>query len=345
MKTYVKSVSKHFGQTEALKSLNLTIESGEFVAILGPSGCGKTTLLRLLAGFEEPTAGEITMGEEVVAAKGKVVPPEQRNLGMVFQSFALWPHMTVAQQILFPLAHHRFVATGVKKEKEKHVQEMLEMVGLAEYGHRYPGELSGGQKQRVAIARALAPQPGLLLMDEPLSSLDAELRVELRKEIQTIHRKTNAAIVYVTHDQSEALAMADRIIVMQNGEIEQIGTAEEIYLKPATAFVATFVSKANLVPGKWREDTFIPLGQSNIQWKSSDVHPSFEEQGQLPVRPEQFQLSSEQGALDLEGQIENILFQGKDVLYVVRCKDQVWNIIEQLPVAYKLNDKVFISYK
>ncbi len=210
MGTKLVQVKKQFGDFQALKGIDLTIESGEFVAIVGPSGCGKTTLLRLIAGFETPSSGFIYMNDRCVADKKNSVVPEKRNLGMVFQAFALWPHMKVKEQIHFPLKHHRFTPPSLKKDPGKRVNEMLGLVGLQDFAERMPSELSGGQKQRVAIARALAPSPSLLLMDEPLSSLDAKLRIELRNEIQTIHRKTNTSIVYVTHDQSEALAMADK---------------------------------------------------------------------------------------------------------------------------------------
>ena len=224
MSTKLIDVKKSFKNIQALKGISLSIEDGEFVAIVGPSGCGKTTLLRLIAGFEQPTEGEIYMDDICVANKKGSIAPEKRNLGMVFQAFALWPHMKVREQVCFPLKHHRFVEQSLKDQKNERVEEMLKLVGLIEFSERLPGDLSGGQKQRVAIARALAPSPSLLLMDEPLSSLDAKLRIELRNEIQTIHRKTNTSIVYVTHDQSEALAMADKIVVMNAGEIEQVGT-------------------------------------------------------------------------------------------------------------------------
>ena len=207
-------ISKQYGKLTALKNINLELVDKEFVAILGPSGCGKTTLLKLLAGFMKPTAGHIKLNEELVASAKTLVPPEKRNISMVFQSFALWPHMTVEENIYFPLKHHHFGKINDKFGQATIVSEVLEMVGLENLRHRYPSELSGGQMQRVALARAIAPKPSLLLMDEPLSALDAELRMEMRKEIQGIHRMLGTTIVYVTHDQGEALAMADRIVVM-----------------------------------------------------------------------------------------------------------------------------------
>ena len=248
---------------------------------------------------------------------------------MVFQSFALWPHMTVFQQVLFPLSHHQFVSPDIKKERSLHVQTMLSMVGLSDYGHRYPGRVVRWSKATSSDrTRTCSTTRSLLLMDEPLSSLDAELRMELRKEIQTIHRNSKAAIIYVTHDQGEALAMADRIIVMQKGEIEQIGTAEDIYLKPTTPFVAKFVSKANLIPGSWDNDEFSPFDQIHVKWDGAKIHPSFRKEGVYPIRPEQLQLQSKGEAYELKGTIENVLFQGRDVLYAVSCHGELFNFVE-----------------
>lgn len=243
MSILIKNITKKYDNATALKDISLEVKDGEFVAILGPSGCGKTTLLRVIGGFVDPTAGSVQIDEKVYSSQTVHIPVEKRDLGMVFQSFALWPHMTVWEHIEFPLKSSKNKLLS-KKERQEAVDKSILCTGLELLINRYPHELSGGQRQRVALARAIVSKPSLLLMDEPLSALDAELRVDMRKEIQDIHRLLGTTIIYVTHDQSEALAMADRIVIMKGGKIEQIGTPEEIYLNPNTEFVATFVRNA-----------------------------------------------------------------------------------------------------
>lgn len=342
MKTELTGIRKTFGETDALKGIDLEIGEGEFVAIVGPSGCGKTTLLRLIAGFETPTAGEIRMGGRTVAGSAIAIPPEKRDLGMVFQSFALWPHMTVSEQVAFPLRHHRFIDSALKQDVAGRVRQMLSMVGLAQYGSRMPSELSGGQKQRVAIARALAPNPSLLLMDEPLSSLDARLRLELRNEIQTIHRQTGTSIVYVTHDQDEALAMADRIVVMKGGRIEQAGTPEEIYARPETPFVATFIGKANLIPGDWRGDNFHPFGSQEIAWAVPGIAPAIRETGLCPLRPEQLSFGTGEG---IRGTVKNVLYQGREIHYTIDVGKQTLDLVTGLAGRLSAGDPVVLQYR
>ncbi len=232
MPAVISKLNKKFGDFKALYDIDLEIKDGEFVAVVGPSGCGKTTLLRLIAGFEKPTSGTITIDGEKVSDEKQALPPEKRNIGMVFQNFALWPHLKVEEHIEFPLLYHRFLSEEIKKTPQIRVDEVLKITEMEKMRKRFPGQLSGGQKQRVALGRAIAPEPRLLLMDEPLSSLDAELRIEMRREIQKLHRNTGSSILYVTHDQGEALAMADRMVVMKDGRIEQTGTPDEIYYKP-----------------------------------------------------------------------------------------------------------------
>ncbi|AOZ93708.1 ABC transporter ATP-binding protein [Paenibacillus crassostreae] len=341
MSIELKDISKTFGNYSALKSINLSIADGEFIAILGPSGCGKTTLLRMLAGFEHPSSGEIVMNGSIVATSKSSIPPEKRRIGMVFQSFALWPHMNVSEHVSFPIRNHKETPQSIRENEESRILEVLELVGLAHLSQRMPHELSGGQKQRVAIARAIASEPSLLLMDEPLSSLDAMLRMDMRREIQSVHRQTGSAIVYVTHDQGEALAMADRIVVMNDGQIEQVGTPQEIYLNPQTEFVAKFVSKANLIQGRWDHEHFIPDGaESVLQWPGNEVAGYFKSNGLYPVRPDQFQLSPAQ-VNGLSGEIVNVQFQGKEFYYDVLSTGQQWEVISPLP--FKLNDKVSIN--
>lgn len=346
MATDIRNVSKVFSKTTALHSINLSINDGEFVAILGPSGCGKTTLLRLLAGFDSPSEGEIYMNGQCVSEKNKTTPPEKRNIGMVFQSFALWPHMNVKEHIRFPLLHHQFVKKEMKANPEKRIEEVLQIVNLQSFSHRMPHELSGGQKQRVALARAIAPKPALLLMDEPLSSLDAELRMDMRREIQQLHRITGATIIYVTHDQEEALAMADKIVVMNNGKIEQFDTPQQIYYNPLTEFVAKFVGKANIIEGIWRDEiTFEPFGTSTpIQWKNIRVESQLKEKNLCPVRPEQFSVSD--GAEGFPGEVMTVQFQGKEIHYSIKTKLGLLTIHEDaLKKPFRVGDHVSIMLK
>ena len=233
----IQHLEKSFGATRVVKDFNLSIEKGEFVSLLGPSGCGKTTVLRMVAGFETPSAGVIRIGDQDVVK----LRPNQRNIGMVFQSYALFPNLTVAQNVGFGLR----VAGIARPEIDARVTEMLGLIGLPELGARYPFQLSGGQQQRVALARALAVRPRVLLLDEPLSALDAKIRVSLRSEIREIQKRLGITTIFVTHDQEEALSMSDRIVVMNGGIAEQVGAPFDIYNRPATKFVANFVGTLN----------------------------------------------------------------------------------------------------
>ncbi|MBC2578746.1 ABC transporter ATP-binding protein [Clostridium sp. DJ247] len=341
MSTEIVNVSKYFDDFKALDNINLTIDQGEFIAILGPSGCGKTTLLRLIAGFDFPSQGEIKINGELVSSSKKFLSPDKRNIGMVFQSFALWPHMTVKEHLYFPLKYHGFVSKKLKNEREKLVNETLNIIGLNYFSDRLPGQLSGGQKQRVALARAIIARPSLLLMDEPLSALDAELKIEMRREIQNIHRLTKTAIVYVTHDQSEALAMADRIVIMKNGKIEQIGSPKDIYLNPRTEFVATFVSKANLIKGEWKDNIFcINVGTKLIQWNDDGVSQEIKNKNLYNVRPEQLKLSREEEGIP--GVIRNVQYQGKETHYNVEVLNQLITVYDTGFNNYILGEKINI---
>ncbi|MEM9578091.1 MAG: ABC transporter ATP-binding protein [Pseudomonadota bacterium] len=238
----IEGVSKHFSDTVALDNLTLDIAPGEFVTFLGPSGCGKSTTLRILGGFERPTRGRVILeGEDVT-----LQPPEKRHVNMVFQDYALFPHMTVRQNISFGLELKGMKLGGIRDRSE----EIMSFLELGDYCDRYPGQLSGGQRQRVALARALAPDPALLLLDEPLGALDAKLRGQVQQELKSIQRRTHKTFFFVTHDQEEALTMSDRIVVMNKGRVEQDGTPEELYFHPATRFVAEFIGDTNLLSGK-----------------------------------------------------------------------------------------------
>jgi putative spermidine/putrescine transport system ATP-binding protein len=241
----IRAVNKSFGSNAVVKNFDLTLRDGEFISLLGPSGCGKTTVLRMVAGFETPTTGQIEIdGQNVTALR-----PNQRKIGMMFQAYALFPNLTVAGNVGFGLK----VAGMPRAEAAKRVDEMLAMVGLAGFGGRYPFQLSGGQQQRVALARAIAPRPKVLLLDEPLSALDAKIRVSLRAEIRAIQRELGITTLFVTHDQEEAMAMSDRVVVMTGGRADQVGTPDEIYNRPATRFVAEFIGALNLLPATLRE--------------------------------------------------------------------------------------------
>jgi iron(III) transport system ATP-binding protein len=237
----IRQLTKRFGDTVALREIGLQVESQELFFLLGPSGCGKTTLLRTLAGFYQPESGEVRFGDRVMNG----VPPHERNAGMVFQNYALWPHMTVAENVAYGLE-----VRGVRgAERERRVQEALVTVRMESFASRSPNQLSGGQQQRVALARALVIRPDVLLLDEPLSNLDAKLRLELREEIRRIHDETRITTVYVTHDQKEALSLADRLAVMRDGRIEQIGDPRSVYRNPASRFVADFIGETNWIGG------------------------------------------------------------------------------------------------
>ena len=242
----LEGVTKQFSHTTspAVADVTLTLLQGDLLGLLGPSGCGKTTILRLIAGFESPQVGTVAIAGRTVAGKGCWIPPEQRQLGMVFQDYALFPHLTVAENVAFGLR------VGIKKGRTNNAAKLIALVGLSGLEHRYPHELSGGQQQRVALARALAPQPKLVLLDEPLSNLDVQVRLRLREEVREILKATGTSGIFVTHDQEEALAIADQLVVMRQGRLEQLGTPEEVYTRPASRFVAEFVTQANFISAR-----------------------------------------------------------------------------------------------
>jgi len=240
----IRGLTMRYGDVAAVEALDLDVAPGELVALLGPSGCGKTTTLRLVAGFLEPEAGEIRVGDRLLSSPAGVVPPERRKMAMIFQSYALWPHMTVAQNVAYGL---RFGRRLDRADRAGRVREILRAVQLSGYESRYPGELSGGQQQRVAVARSLVVEPEILLLDEPLSNLDANLREEMRFEIRRLHEAFGITTLYVTHDQAEAMVISDRIAVLEHGRVAQVGTAEDLFERPATRFVAQFIGRTNLV--------------------------------------------------------------------------------------------------
>lgn len=315
----IEHVFKRFGNVTAVDDFNLVVKDGEFVSILGPSGCGKTTTLRMIAGFERATEGEIYIGEQCVSSsiKGSFLPPEKRDIGMVFQSYAVWPHMTVADNVGYPLK----IQKVEKAERDRRVQEMLEQVHLGEYSKRYPNQLSGGQQQRVALARALVAEPGLLLLDEPLSNLDAKLRESMRFEILEIQKKTGITVVYVTHDQSEAMAMSDRVVVMSMGVVQQIGAPHEIYTKPANKMVADFIGLVNFMDGEVKGDRVFLKGTNVSFANTSNVTG----EATIAVRPENITMSLNGG--QLEGKLTHRFYLGDAVDYRVQVGDHVIRVI------------------
>jgi iron(III) transport system ATP-binding protein len=252
----LRGLTKRYGSLTVVDRLDLTIGHGELVCLLGPSGCGKTTTLRLLAGFLTPDGGEIHVGGRRLSAPGSALPPEQRSMSMIFQSYALWPHMTIAENVAYGLT----VRGTAKDETRRRVEKILAVTRMASFAARYPTELSGGQQQRVALARALVVQPETLLLDEPLSNLDANLREEMRFEVRRLHDEYKYTTLYVTHDQVEAMTTADRIVVMNGGRVEQAGTPEDIYERPESEFVARFIGGTNILHGSHRGDGVVDCG-------------------------------------------------------------------------------------
>jgi putative spermidine/putrescine transport system ATP-binding protein len=317
----IENLVKSFNGNTVVKGANLTFNKGEFVTLLGPSGCGKTTILRMIAGFERPTSGTILVeGHDITA-----LPPNRRKIGMVFQAYALFPNMNVAGNIGFGLR----IAGMPREQAQARVEEMLKLIGLPGYGKRFPFELSGGQQQRVALARAIAPSPRMLLLDEPLSALDAKIRVSLREEIRDIQRELGITTIFVTHDQEEALSMSDRIVVMSAGHVEQVGAPFEIYNFPKTRFVASFVGTLNILnstvvdPAQGRvtiDGQEIRTARGVADTKTGDIRV-------VALRPEALALNKPNGQGNhLKGTIEEVNFLGAVVRIRVRFADNAISI-------------------
>ena len=304
----LSNVSKQFGESYAVRDFNLDVEKGEFVSFLGPSGCGKTTTLRMVAGFETPTDGGITLDGHDITNKA----PNQRNMGMIFQSYALFPNMTVSQNIGFGLR----VRKASKSDIADRVKEMVSLVNLVQHANKYPYQLSGGQQQRVALARALAIRPNVLLLDEPLSALDAKIRVSLRAQIREIQKRLGITAIFVTHDQEEALSISDRIVVMYDGNVEQVGTPFEIYNFPQTQFVANFVGSLNTAVAEVKDREKGLLSVDGVQFASAAKMDGLQngDKVRIAIRPERFSFASEvKKANVVDCQIENITFLGSVV--------------------------------
>lgn len=324
-----ESVVKTFGKVRALDGIKLLIEPGELFFLLGASGCGKTTLLRCIAGLETPTSGTIHFGERDVTK----MPPHKREAAMVFQSYALWPHLTVGQNIAFGLEERKVA----KPEIKRRVEEALEMVQLAGFGDRSIDQMSGGQQQRVSLARALVVKPKCLLLDEPLSNLDAQLRVEMRREIRRIVKENGLTGIYVTHDQEEALAMADRMAVLTRGTIGQIGTPEEIYRDPRSAYVANFIGETNIITGEVLEMrarfALIQTAAGPITGRITDPDwtPAAGESVRLSIRPEAWRLHKEAGDNPVSGKIVERAYLGQRIQYWIETAIGRQQIVEMNP--------------
>jgi len=281
-KLILRNISRVFGDFTAVKDFNLTLQEGELVSLLGPSGCGKTTTLRMIAGFMTPTAGTIELDGEVISSPSSSLPPEKRKMSMIFQSYAIWPNMTVAENVGFGLKVRKVKAD----ETRRRVNEILEVVQLGALRDRYPAELSGGQQQRVALARSIVVKPAVLLLDEPLSNLDANLREEMRFEIRRLHDEFKITTVYVTHDQAEAMVTSDRIAVMNQGRVEQIDAPYVLYGRPKTRFVAGFIGRTNFVEGKLRGDA-VHFGGFSVSRQALNVDgASLPEDVLVSIRPQ-----------------------------------------------------------
>lgn len=327
----IKALDKFFPGTKVLDNINIETSDGELVVILGPSGCGKSTLLRLIAGLEDPDEGEIWIGDRRVDN----LPPRKRNVALVFQNYALYPHMSVKQNLAFPLK----VAKVNKKEIHERVVATATMIGLADRLDSRPAELSGGQRQRVALGRAIIRKPDLYLLDEPLSNLDADLRNKMRRELVDIQKQLGTTTVYVTHDQTEALTMADRLVVIDKGKIKQIGTVEEIYNKPADIFVASFVGtpKINIIDGFISGGTIKPFNLSTIfipsDYKSREVT--------IGIRPEDIFIDKNS---NLQGQITSVEYLGDRSLLTIKYSDYFLTISTD-PDKFNIGDKINFSIK
>jgi iron(III) transport system ATP-binding protein len=324
----MRGLSKSFGDVAAVRELNLDIERGELLAVLGPSGCGKTTLLRTIAGFEQPDAGCVVVSDEMVAGPGRMVPPERRKVGMVFQDYALFPHLSVEGNVAFGLS------TRPRDERAGLTRRTLELVGLQHKASCPVHELSGGERQRVALARALAPEPQLVLLDEPFSNLDATLRAGLRREVELILRDAEATALLVTHDQEEALSVADRVAVMRDGQIVQLGPPVEVYGSPATRWAAQFVGEVNVLSGVARgTGVETELGVFDLRAPASGSV-------QVAVRPEQLELLA---GHDGNAEVVAREFRGHDVLYRLRHEGGK-TLLVQLPSLelHEVGDSVFV---
>lgn len=351
MRVTVNGLTKSFetldGRADALQGLSFDVAPGEFYTLLGPSGCGKSTTLRCIAGLERPDSGEIVIGNRTMTSTTAFIPPNQRPIGMVFQSYAIWPHMTVFKNVVFPLKQEKVP----KREHERRVMEALSLVHMENFAHRPAPYLSGGQQQRVALARALVSKPEVLLLDEPLSNLDAKLREELRLEIKELLRRLGITALYVTHDQAEALAMSDRIAVMLHGRILQEAAPKELYLKPRAKFVAQFIGQVNFFEGTVLESRnglgVVRTGQGSFR---CPIPPSIPSGAKtlVTVRPESFLVEQEKAVTAsnvLEGTVEKCVFLGDFIDCQILVGEQM--VRAKVPATSELTpgERVFLGFE
>ncbi|CAH8208524.1 ABC transporter ATP-binding protein [Vibrio aestuarianus] len=324
----------------AVNGLDLTVKDGEFMCLLGPSGCGKTTILRMIAGIEHTTGGSIAIDDQVMDSveHGCFIPPEKRGIGLVFQSYALWPHMTVEENVEFGLTLQKLP----KQERKERCQDVMEKLRIANYAKRYPSQLSGGQQQRVALARMLAVNPGVLLLDEPLSNLDAALRLEMRAELRRIHQNFGTTIVFVSHDQWEAMTLATTIAVMSNGELQQVGTPDEIYAKPINRFVAEFIGtpKLNMIDFSTNTITNSKGHHCAVRQEISQRYADIFEAEHCGIRPEAIVLHPHRMANSVEMQVESIMPTGGSwVVELLQGESRLFHSTQLRP-TYQTGDSI-----
>ncbi|QJP16126.1 ABC transporter ATP-binding protein [Starkeya sp. ORNL1] len=344
-KLSINSVGRDYGGVTAVHDFSIGIEDGEFVSLLGPSGCGKTTMLRMIAGFMSPSRGNIVLNGETISSPERVVPPERRRMSMIFQSYAIWPNMTVWQNVAFGLELRKVPAAEMKQR----IGHMLEVVHLAPYADRYPAELSGGQQQRVALARAIVVKPEVLLLDEPLSNLDANLRDEMRIEIRRMHNEFKITTVYVTHDQGEAMVASDRIVVMSGGHIEQVDTPQRIYSAPATRFVASFIGRTNFLTGTLK-DGKVDFGGISVPAPLLGGVPASGGKVVVSARPHSIRLGATEpqpalpASIVAAGDIVERAYFGDHWDYAVRLSDQLVITVASEPYeAHAVGERVWLT--
>ncbi len=340
-----KNVNKFYGTQAAVEDLDLAIDAGQFVTLLGPSGCGKSTTLRMLGGFEDPTSGEIYLDGKPISH----LPPNRRNVNIVFQDYALFPHLSVMRNIAFGLELKGLAQDAIHRR----VTELLSLVSLADYAERMPAQLSGGQRQRVALMRALAPDPNVLLLDEPLSALDAKLRQQMQIELKSIQQKTGKTFLFVTHDQEEALTMSDVIVVMNKGRIEQMGGPDELYARPRSRFVADFIGRSNFIEGKV---VSVSGNIASLDWQGNIIHadvngtsPATGKVVTVALRPEALYCLTEkpEGRLALKGRITGRVFKGAHTSLTVTLENGTSLLVQLDPVALSHidGDDVWIGWR
>ena len=344
-KLVLRNISRVFGGVTAVDDFNLALEEGELVSLLGPSGCGKTTTLRMIAGFMGPTSGTIEVDGEVISSAASVLPPERRRMSMIFQSYAIWPNMTVAENVGFGLQVRKLDSGEIRRR----VDEILEIVQMGALRDRYPAELSGGQQQRVALARSIVVKPALLLLDEPLSNLDANLREEMRFEIRRLHDEFKIAMVYVTHDQAEAMVTSDRIVVMNKGRIEQIDAPYALYARPRTRFVAGFIGRTNFLEGD-ADASNVNFGAFSVPREALQGAGRLTAKVTVSLRPQGVQLLKHQpaaaeGRCLAQGHVQHRAYLGEywDYHVVLRGGAEPLRVSTRAQDVFQTGDAVFVS--